>query len=301
MRYVVYCDESSHTERQSVEPAFVLSAIVVPAERRERFEAQFAEHKEQHGVCGELKWKEIGYSHGRLNFLAEQFSYLRRHGETAVHAMVVHKEQYGEWHRIGREQALYKAYTVLLGRIMRSREAEYEVVIDRHTLEYDKQPEVLQVVLQRMIGPAGSRIVSVELADSKSMGGLQLADAFAGAVANARNSRLLGSSPHAGRDYAGRQLARVLGLKRLCLDTWPHDKVNVWFFPQETRGWPDRSQPVETPRRPSRVTAKEMIELKARNQQGCRDVGRRAPRGTVGADGSGSGRHSSKSRGSRLP
>ena len=250
MPCTVFCDESSHTSKASDEPCFVLAAVVLPEACLPAFDEQFEAHKGKHGFSGELRWKKIGYSHGRANFTLQQFSYLRRREGTHLFAMIVHKSEYREWNKQGnREVAFYKMYSQLIRYIVKVLDTDCNFVIDERSDRYPRHTEAMESIVNSMLSAADveGKLLSVRKGDSARFAGIQLADAFAGAVANSRNARLTYSPAHPVRGILSERIAYALGLRSLAADTWPGDVVNIWNFPEECRATKGDSQEVGEP------------------------------------------------------
>lgn len=83
--------------------------------------------------------------------------------------------------------------------------------------------------------------------NSKGSNGVQVADLLTGVVTAAHNLYLLPEMQlHPGKRVAIDRVARMLGWDRLCYDTYPHPRFNIWHFPIEFRAEPASRHPNPT-------------------------------------------------------
>jgi len=233
-KLLVFADESA-TSPDS--PCYGIGALVVPSVVQDAFVDAFDKLRGQHGVAHELKWNDIGSSHGSINFVLDWMGIIQQTNLT-FGTIVVHKGHYRLWSSPGadREEAFYKTYTLLMNDLAKRRQGEFEVYIDRRTDRYEKHDEVMEKITNYMLARIGARskITHVTKSDSKLVAGIQIADVLTGAITASHREYLAGSSMlRRGKRLLVNRLAMMLGWDALWYDTMPNSHFNIWHFPPE--------------------------------------------------------------------
>jgi hypothetical protein len=237
-RYVVFADESATGPKY---PCYGIGALIVPADRLDRFNDYVRGKLDEHGVVGEAKWSKVGSSHGLINFAVQMWRDILNHPHVRFGAIVVNKRLYRNW-GADRELAFYKTYTLLLRHVARLRPGEFEVAIDHRSDSYEKNDEVMGIVSNHMLRQidSDSEIVRVTKNDSKLLPGLQVVDLLTGAITHAHamclDTKVL---PNTAKLLLMERMAEGAGWRDLYCDTMPDSALNIWHFPEEWRAVPE--------------------------------------------------------------
>jgi len=243
VRYTLFADESG---THSSGKCYSIGVISVPTISMTEFQQQIEGMIRQHGVMGEVKWKKISKSHGLINFAVDLLRLILK-SSCQFSAIVVKKDDYRKW-QVMEEKAFYTTYSLLLRHKITSDDCSEAVVyIDNRQDSYSKQHEVLQIVTNHMLAKRNStgQVIELDKADSKRYLGIQAVDMLVGAINASHNLYL---DPHLqispGKLLALSKMAALLGWDKLCYDTFPNGKFNIWHFPSSFRGIPMTRKPV---------------------------------------------------------
>lgn len=232
-------------------PCYTIGVVLVSAERLGHFEEHFGRLRVAHGVTDELKWTRISRGHGAINFLLDALDFVLHEPDVTFDAIVVRKKVYRNWQggQAQQETAFYQTYTFLLRHIIRRVRDTAEIAIDDRSDTYPLHHEVVETVGNRMLAQLAStgRLDEVRRVNSHDVIGVQIADLLAGVVNAAHHRHLNAEAPmNAGKLLTIERAAAMLGWDRLCYDTYPHDKFNIWHFPSEYRALPATREPRPT-------------------------------------------------------
>lgn len=248
MPKIGFADESG-TDSKS--PCYAIGVLLLDVNRLSAFEGVLQGLRVTHGISHELKWKRISNSHGAINFLLEALDLILKSTTVTFDVIVVRKTLFRNWQgdAIQQEKAFYQTYTFLLRHVLNRVRDAAEVVIDDRSDSYGKQHEVIETIGNRMLAKLESsgRLDAVRKVNSKESPGIQVADLLTGVVTAAHNVYLKPETQmHAGKRLAIERVAQMLGWDRLCYDTYPHPRFNVWHFPIEFRADPASRDPAPT-------------------------------------------------------
>jgi hypothetical protein len=237
---IAFADESGTTEKTK---CYAIGVLSFEAGRTDAFHRAFERMKASHGVGSELHWTKIGTSYGAINLALEWLHMVLESKTASFDAMVVNTALYRNWGTPDtRENAFFTTYTLLLKHIAERTGELLEVMIDARSDAYSRQPEVIQIVGNHMLGNLASagRLTKVRMALSHDTPGIQVADILTGAIAAAHRRRLDPMMPiNQGKLLAIERLASLVGWDDLCYDTYPDDRFNIWHFPTEYRADPE--------------------------------------------------------------
>lgn len=239
-----------------------IGVFSIQASRHPEFEKWFERLKKKHKISGELDWDSIANNSNDVDFVIELADKILCSRGGYFDIIVVNTNMYRKWMRSDsdKEGAFYVTYTHLLESVAKRGSMISEVFIADRTDAYPKQNEVMEIVANNMLarGDVHGRVGQVRKVSSTLTPGVQVADLLTGLVV-AGHMRHLGCSAelNEGKCRAIEQVARLLGWKDLCFDTFPNAKFNIWHFPKEYRNNPrtmdvrirtPRSKVVSTPK-----------------------------------------------------
>jgi hypothetical protein len=237
MPRVAFADESGTDQHCR---CYSIGAVSVPTSERDVLEARVTELKAMHGIVGEAKWTRIRNSHGAVNFVLDCLDLVLTSTTITFDAIVVNKQLYRNWQggAAHQEVAFYKTYTYLLRHIVRRLQDTAEVLIDERSDRYGKRDEAMRTIGNHMLGQLASKgqLGAVTKVPSHETPGVQLADILTGAINTGHLLRLQTVAIHPGKHLALERLAMQLQWPHIAHDTYPHERFNVWHFPQEFRG-----------------------------------------------------------------
>jgi hypothetical protein len=234
----VYCDEAGI---HAGSPCYGIGAFVVAEDSCPRIEQALLDIRNRYGLTEELKWSRIGDYRATRRAAFESIRMLLSSG-ASYHAIIVEKATYRRW-KESEEKAFWVSYYQLLRHIARRHQGHCRVLADFRSDSYDKHDEVLERITNhylRKLGPRTPHEVAVEFVDSRQHLLVQCADVLTGAIV-ADTARWLAPQtvrPNDGKLTLIRHVARLVGWNRLCYDTYPNAKLNVWHFPEEFRARP---------------------------------------------------------------
>lgn len=259
MGRVAYADESgTHGSTK----CYGIGVVSLEEERLPAFEERFAELKAKHNVAGELKWEAIRNRYSDINLVLDWLHHILASRTARLDVMVVNTALYRNWSERGsdRETAFYKTYTQLLKSTARKAGKITKVFIDDRSDAYAKQHEAMEIIGNHMLVQLASdgRLGAVTKVPSDLTPGVQVADVLTGLIV-AGHSLVLNESYalNKGKRLAVDRAARMLGWDRLCYDTMPGSKLNIWHFPVEYRAKP-RTREVVRARRAEQVTRQDL-------------------------------------------
>lgn len=223
---------------------YAIGVISIDKSRLEAFNDVFGRLKKEHGVSQEVRWKSVGNGHGLINLGIDWLDRILRSNTARFDVIVVNTEQYRKWSQRGadREEAFYVTYTFLLRHIAKQVRVTTDVFIDDRSDGYPKQHEAVHTIANRMLDQlhCTGRLEQVTKVRSHDHPGIQVADMMTGAIAASHRLFLDPNTPlNAGKRLAIERMAAVLGWDALHHDTFPHDKFNIWHFPQAYRAVPE--------------------------------------------------------------
>lgn len=262
MERVAFADESGTTAGL---PCYAIGVVTVEARHLDAFNRHFDMLRSKYGICGEVKWTRVRNSVGLVNFAIECLYDILRSNTATFDAIVVNKVLFRNWRSrlIGKEGAFYQTYTYLLRHVIHRTSAISDVFIDERSDSYAKQHEVVEAIGNSMLAELASRgrLRSVRKVKSSEFPGVQVADILTGAI-NSAHIRYLSKrfemSP--AKVLTIKRLAELIGWDDLCYDTYPHDKFNIWHFPEEFRRIPRSREPGEL-REPKFICADDLADL----------------------------------------
>lgn len=265
MSRVAFADESGIDGNTK---CYAIGVVSVESTRLASFNDAFLRSKAQHGVSQEAKWTSVRNGHGLINLGIDWLHRILKSSTARFDVIVVNTKKYRKWAQPGadREGAFYLTYTLLLQHLARQVRAPTEVFIDDRSDEYPKQQEVVETIANHMLNRLHSkgRLDRVTKVRSHDHAGIQIADMLTGAIAAGHRFFLDPTTPlNTGKQVAIKQMASVLGWDALHYDTYPHDKFNIWHFPEEYRAMP-ASREIKVPRLTPFITGRDLgLEPKA--------------------------------------
>jgi hypothetical protein len=215
-----------------------IGALVLEKTQYPRIDQGVREIFAQHSVLHELKWSQ-SLSRRNIEAACMAIDYVLHHG-CRFHTIIVEKERFANIRRRGHEKAFYQTYGFLIDHIGKRSMIDFELWMDERSDSYSRNPEVLQIITNHRSQQRGNvgRLVEVRMIKSESNALLQLTDLLTGAITADTHRRLGGDERplRPGKQELVERFATLIGWDRLCYDTFPNAKFDVWHFPEETRG-----------------------------------------------------------------
>lgn len=238
MNYLVYCDESRHSQERFM----VLGGIIIPANNLQVFNDSMAGFRQEQKMFAELKWQRVSNQKAtHYRRFVDYFFALNTTKKAHFHSLIVdtHKLDHTTHNRGDKEIGFYKFYYQLLLHKFGKRycakdpEARFQLILDYRNSSYPLQElkDILNNGINKRYGIATRPFVSIEPRDSKASEVLQINDIILGAVGFQKNGfHLIAGSRQSKIDLAA-HIAKEAGIADLKSDTpRSQGRFTIWNF-----------------------------------------------------------------------
>jgi len=193
--FVVYCDESSHTNPKN-RPFYAIGSIWVPTSERDTISRNLRNLRNELGLKGEIKWQKVSKVYLERYCKYAQFFFESSH--LRFRAIIVDQRSvdYPKYHDGDKELGFYKFYYHMLHHWFQRGE-EYLVLLDYKNNAGAERYADLRSVLCSCAAQCEAQLKDLKIIDSSQSNIMQLTDLLTGAVATAFNDDFVqGSAKH---------------------------------------------------------------------------------------------------------
>lgn len=211
--FVVYCDESSHTNLPD-RKYLAIGSLWIPRATRDSISKTLKAIKRENEINGEVKWHKV--SDKVWQHYAKLIDFFFEHDELRFRIIIVDQERvgYGAYHNSDPELGFYKFYYHMLHQWIEAGN-EYLILLDfKNNKGANRFSELKSVLVNKFRGV--SHIRDLTVVDSHQSHLMQLCDLLTGAVAADFNSDI---RPASAKRLLASYIASRLGWDNLAVST----------------------------------------------------------------------------------